>query len=145
MVRPTYTRIGRPLEGVNASTPTEYLAIAQSQIDTMRQRRPALVWPDLHLVETGPHDPPQVRQGRWLVGCACGNWPHYDPDWQMAVCLECAAVYTKVAPPDRWQDAETVLMRRPDYQTRNWLPHESVEALVQENAQHGVEASDGVV
>lgn len=134
-----YKRIARPLDEHGVATPDLYLARLRKHIAAVRRTRPSP-----HVVLPAPHDgdpalvAPRVRQGRWLILCPCGDAPSYDPDWQLAVCLNCAAVYRDVAPPEGWRDIEAVLMARPELATRNYEPHETVAGLRLENAVHGL-------
>ena len=117
-------------------TPEAYLRAFQRHRAREQRCRPSshLRWPALHRVTMAT---PIVRQGRWLITCPCGNYPVYDPEWHLAVCFDCAAVY-QVAPPPRWQEIEATLMRRPDVHTRNYEAHETLADLRRENDAHGL-------
>ena len=81
----------------------------------------------------------RVNHGRWLVDCvACGSGAGVDPDWPEARCFGCGAIYTSVVlPPDRVA-IETVLVKRPRLDTRNWEPGETADTLRAENVERGV-------
>lgn len=127
-----YTRIARPEEEHGVSTPTEYVRLLQVQRIRLARRR--LATPEPHVVRDAT---PIIRQGRWLIECGCGNFPVYDPEWELAVCLNCAAIHRCTAPP-RWREVETTLMRRPDPVTRNMEVGETLADLRRENEEHGL-------
>lgn len=113
-----------------------YLAWHAQQITS---RRIARVWrSDLR---------PQARieHGRWLVDCvACSTVTSPQaamahPDWRLACCGECGAVYDKVQFPMRpvRLEIERLLLFRAR-ENRNWFPLESVDDIRQENRAHGV-------
>lgn len=81
---------------------------------------------------------PFVSGGRWVLRCECKNAPSYSPEWGVARCFECGAVF-RVNPPESWREIERVLLKRPEMRTRHWLPTETVETLIAENIAHGVE------
>lgn len=89
-----------------------------------------------------PTSGPEIRQGTWKLPCSCGEHPSYDPDWQLAACFGCGSVYEHVAPPEDWQEAERLLMLRPDYLTRNWWHvdgcMETLDQLRDENRAHNI-------
>lgn len=130
-----YTRIGRPREAHEVQTATAYRRWHAAQIQRAKRARPSLPWrPPFEAQITAR---PEIRQGRWVLACPCGNAPSYDPDWQLACCVECGAVYTVAPPPDAAQ-IEAVLMMRPRMQNRNYLATETVTELRVENLAHGV-------
>ena len=128
----TYTRIARPEEEHGVSTPNEYVRLLL--VNRARLARRRLSTPAPHIVNDAT---PIVRQGRWLIACVCGYFPVYDPEWELAVCLNCAAVH-RSAPSSNWREAEAVLMRRPDVVTRNMESGETVADLRRENDEHGL-------
>lgn len=74
-----------------------------------------------------------------MVLCPCGNAPSYDPEWQMACCFEWhGVIYRGVLAPERWREAEAILLLRP-MAARNWDPAiESIGDLVEDNRTHGL-------
>ena len=132
----TYTRIARPEEEHGVSTPAEYARLLVTHRLALQRRRPSthLRWPEPRLVLGTT---PIIRQGRWLIACPCGNYPVYDPMWQLAVCLDCAVIY-RCAPPTNWAEVEATLMRRPNVTTRNMEIGESLVDLRRENDAHGL-------
>ena len=130
-----YYRIARPAEFYNVTSPEAYVGVLLSALRDLKSRYPRMKWPSPRpepAVST-----PEIRQGRWLLKCKCGNYTHYDPEWKMSVCYECAAVYQRVEPPERWQDIEQILMLRPNKDNRNWVG-ETILELLTENIQHGI-------
>ncbi|HXI55313.1 MAG TPA: hypothetical protein VNO55_04610, partial [Polyangia bacterium] len=82
----------------------------------------------------------RVNMGRWLGDCTCGqDAPLIDPEWSLAVCFTCSQVYRTIVMPDQWQAIDAALMRRPFAINRNWTPGETLEELLQENADHDIE------
>lgn len=134
----TYNRIGRPWEAHAVRTPEAYLEKLHEVISNGRRQAPGYAWKtelaDSALVS------PFIAAGRWVVLCPCGNAPSYDPEWQMALCFDPhGSMYLNVAPPEGWERAERLLMRRPFMQHRNWVPmRESVEDLAEENRANGI-------
>lgn len=83
-----------------------------------------------------------VAGGFWQVRCVtpgCGNYPAVQPEWGLALCWDCGAVYDGLQVPDA-TDIERVLMRRPMVH-RNWIQPETVADLERENRAHGLEAA----
>lgn len=134
-----YRRIGRPAEAHGVRTPEEYRARQRKQLIDGRRAFPERTWPDQWLVI----DPAaaEVNAGRWIVRCTCGNAPSVDPEWGLACCLECFAIFERVLFPDDRETGERLLMARPEMRNRNWLPHEGVEDLRLENLRHGHEVT----
>lgn len=129
-------RIARPEDAHGVVSPDAYVRILHEHIVKQKRARPSvhLQWPEPHVA-----DPiqPVIQQGRWLVPCPCGNFPSYDPEWQLAVCLDCAAIY-KSAPPCDWREIEACLMRRPNAENRNMEHDETLADLRRENDEHGL-------
>ena len=141
-----YTRIGRPLEAHNAATIEAYEAVQAGIIAHNRAKRPALKWRDPFAADaTGLA--PLVSGGCWGVLCpGCGNFAVYDPDWKLALCLECGAQFRDVEPPADWEAIEQILVARAELVHRQWgvkhvLGHadarESLDDLRDENRAHG--------
>lgn len=90
-----------------------------------------------------------VNHGRWMIDCpfGCGAAQEADPTWPLTLCPNCwnAAVdgrWVRVEWPDEQtaDEIERCLLVRPDEQTRNWYPHETVATLCEENVWYGVTA-----
>lgn len=131
-----YARIGRPLEAHEAHSPNDYLRIQATEIKNKQRVRPSLKWRD-PFISIAHCSPPLISGGRWVVVCGCGNAPSYDPDWRMACCLECGAIYLKVDPPADWEEKERVVMARPVMGTRHARPDESLAELIRQNMERG--------
>lgn len=81
----------------------------------------------------------RIDAGRWLGDCACGDAPVIDPEWGLACCLTCGAVYTTtIVLPSNGAALEAALVARPAMATRFWVPGETVADLQAENAARGV-------
>lgn len=85
----------------------------------------------------------EANHGRWIAKCPrpdCTNALALDPGQTAFACVAqdgCGQTADVVWPPD--PDAiETLLMLRPVPGTRNWLPGETLEQLLEENAAHGL-------
>lgn len=95
-----------------------------------------------------------VNDGRWLVFCADPNCAQAERDWgglrfkkdgtpygivgNISFCGNCRLLSDVSFPADRDRITE-VLSARPVPETRNWMPGETVEDLIEENAAHGVD------
>jgi hypothetical protein len=132
-----YARIARPLEAHGCSTPDAYAAYQQGIIATNRANRPTMNWREPFEADSAGVAA-QISGGKWVAICpACSNAPIFDPDWRIARCCQCGAVY-RISPPDRWDTAELVLMARPDMAQRNWTPDtETIEDLIRQNLEAG--------
>jgi hypothetical protein len=139
---PEFLYIAGPPECHGVRTAAEYRAL---QHDVLRRLvatglAPATLTP--HAGGTAP--PPYVSAGRWVLDCPCGNAPSVSVPWDLALCLECGAIYTGLAfPPDRPR-IETVLLNR-QRQQRNWKPPETLADLIEQNCAAGdaVPAQEG--
>ncbi len=96
-----------------------------------------------------------VSMGVWVTKCPrpwCVHVDHYGPGpntgrigglteklWH---CFRCELVCEAVWPP-AVDDIERLLAARPQPETRNWLPGETVDDLLFENAAHGLLPADG--
>lgn len=79
----------------------------------------------------------RINHGRWLADClSCGQGMFTRPDWRIACCGECGAVYNGVIFPPRLDEIVLVLLARPDRRNHNW-DGESVWKLKLENRLHG--------
>lgn len=119
----------RHLPGIGVRSPDEYRALQRRYL----RRSGLTVEPWLHIGEVRAH----VGAGAWRVRCVCGEAPPADPDWRLACCSGCGAVYEDVAFPDDREDIEAVLLKRRNHVTRNWQHGETVEELRRENLAHG--------
>lgn len=138
-----YNRIARPFEALGVKDATAYRFWQAATIEKNREKRPGLNW--RNPFEADPDGAiAQVIGGRWVVPCtSCKNDALYDPEWQLACCGECGAVFSNIAPPEDRVLAELVLMARAVDSSRNWNPAtETLAMLIQENREHG--EPDGV-
>ncbi len=87
-----------------------------------------------------------IDAGVWRIPCRCGEWPHTDPEWGISCCFGCGARYTKIIFPEGWEKFEALLVLRLSPRTRNWVPSESYEDVVDEQVAHGdpVSAEDRI-
>lgn len=128
------TTITGPLHAHGVKTAKDYLLKQAAHIRDLQNARPDGPWGAPHPV-TAPVDA-LVSGGRWVVVCPCGNAPSASPDWQLACCFECGAIYHPTFPVER-EALEALLLARPVTRTRNWAPPESVADLTVENAVNG--------
>ena len=146
MTSPLFTHVQQLLRPKHlhprVRTATDY---RQRQVEAMRAMRSQ--YPYLHAPDPWPSQATPavyVDRGRILIRCqttGCQNCPLVSPEWTLACCFACGAIYTQFSLPDTFAETERALMRRPLFETRNWLPYESVEDLRKENTAH---ASEGV-
>lgn len=79
-----------------------------------------------------------ISGGKWLVRCVCGNAPSVAPEWRLALCFECGAVYEDLVLPDAQPDITAALLERPSPSQRHWTPGETADDLRAENRRNGV-------
>ncbi len=129
-----FTFITGPRQAHGARTPDEYLEIQRTFIARLAASGRAPV-ASTYAAPDGAAA--YVSGGRWKVKCPCGNAPSASPEWDLACCLECGAIFRRLAwPPERAQ-IEALLLARPAH-ARHWRPGETVAFLEAENAEHGV-------
>lgn len=93
---------------------------------------------------TTPVVPAAVYQSRWLVKCPwCAGATIMDPNDLRFFCADCCNAgagfrYVPVYRRPDWREVMAQLMKRPDPQTRNCLPHESLDDLIAEDRAHGI-------
>ena len=86
----------------------------------------------------------EINHGRWIARCLCGGAEDVAPAEPVFYCLSCGnadndgRVMTIEFPADR-AAIEEALLKRPEMETRNWLPGESVDDLITENRKHGLD------
>ena len=87
-----------------------------------------------------------VNHNRWVATCECGGAEVVDPGDPVFYCFSCFNDETKgrtrkvTFPTDR-SDIENVLEVRKNPYNRNWLVHETLKDLEDENTQHGLPKS----
>lgn len=81
--------------------------------------------------------------GVWRIECACHEAPHTDPEWKLACCFGCGAIYENVVFPERWRDIEKLLSMRRLQQHRNWIQPETFEELIAEQRAFGDPLPEG--
>lgn len=133
-------KIGTPREAHLVSSPEQYEEWARAVMVTRRQIPEIVPGLGLHAYVSG---------GWWLVRCPCGNCPHADPDWRIAICPECGSKHEAVFPRNR-DAVEAALLERPHHRTRSYFWHkshplhlvghkpETVARLQRENRDHGI-------
>lgn len=124
----------RPRELHGAISPEHYLQMQAASIRAKMRQFPFLNWqPPFVYAGTVPL---KVSDSCWQLVCECGNFPAYDPEWEMACCFSCGAVYYQ-PPPSDWRDIQRVLVNRPRLQNRHMLPGQTLNDLMRENLEHG--------
>lgn len=78
-----------------------------------------------------------IGNGCWRIRCECGEATHTDPEWKVACCFGCGAIWTHVTFPDDWRAIEDLLVKRRLQTTRNWKTPETLETLIEEQIAHG--------
>ena len=90
--------------------------------------------------------PARVYRGQWIVDCPCRGagfvWVAEPITW----CGSCGnralgGSWRRVELPEDRAAIEVVLLERPDPDTRNWEPGETVAELIGENAANGIEVA----
>lgn len=79
----------------------------------------------------------RINHGRWITDCAacrCGIYTH--PEWRLACCGNCGAVYTGVEFPANIEGITRLLLVRNSREHQNWEPGESMVQLRFENVLH---------
>jgi hypothetical protein len=95
-----------------------------------------------------PHAPEPIRawiqHDYWLAKCGtlyCRNALRLDYG-DGFLCDRCGVAFDVIWPtPETAQKIVAVLSYRPDWATRNWLPDESLDELLMENFEHGIDHS----
>lgn len=92
----------------------------------------------------------EVWHGGWIVPCPWSGRAHAglgleygDPDYPLFMCCSCwnqvaGGKFIRVAYPVQAKQIEIALLQRPDGRTRGWVPSQTTEDLLAENAEHGV-------
>lgn len=92
-------------------------------------------------IERERRQPAMANWGRWTVGCStswCTNaWmPGLgETEW---ICTVCGVPTAINWPPDPIA-IEAILLMRPDPNSRNWVPGETLADLIMQNAEHGIQ------
>ena len=97
--------------------------------EQIQSRNIARVWAAPGHVKLLAH----INHGRWLVHCAAcpqAMWTH--PEWKIACCTECGAVYEGIIFPFERPVIEQILLMR-WVENQNWEPGETVADLQREN------------
>lgn len=129
-------KIATPSEGMPGCATRD--AYARQHVRQMQKKRALL--PALGLRDPWPAPPgavPFVVGGKWVVLCPCGDAPMASPEWDVARCFECGAIYAALAWPADRSAIEAALVVRPAA-VRAWLPTETVADLLAQNAANGV-------
>lgn len=137
-----YDTLGRPPHefGVAVTTPEMYRGFLVATLREAAARYPLKKWPTAHIGDSRMVGRPLVNHGIWKVRCYCtaperpfpfGEYPIYSPEWKLACCFACGAIYDGIEPPDRWEEIEAILLKRSVMEQRNWTT-ESVEELAAE-------------
>lgn len=120
--------------GQGARTPAEYRRIQGLRV-SVRSRVPGLQ--SLRVYENDAPVLAYITLGIWRMRCVCGEAPSTHPDWRLACCAGCGAIYANVVFPSDRAELEAVLLKRPRVRDRNWLAGWSVADLVAQNVAHG--------
>ena len=79
-----------------------------------------------------------INHSRWVVQCECNGAGLTDRVLSISCCFDCGAVYTNVVFPGEAKQIELALMKRKSLTSRNWTVGESLDMLIKENKDHGV-------
>lgn len=119
----------------NVSSPQDYVQAQATSIRSKMAAFPNLHW-QLPFRHVGDPVPVKVSESCWQLVCSCGNTPMYDPEWALACCYTCGAVYDQ-GPPKDWREIERVLLNRPNQINRHMLVGQTLDELRAENREHG--------
>lgn len=127
-------RLLGPRELHGATSPASYLTMQKSSIHAKMRSFSALNWREPFV---SPYVAAlKVSDSCWQLVCECGNCPSYDPEWALAACFTCGAVYRQ-PPPEDWREIQRILTLRPRLNNRHMLPGQTLADLVAENLEHG--------
>ena len=128
------SEIAKPIHVLGVATPEEYerLQLSYLQRQSRASRQTLEIWDVADSVDA------YIRGSKWIVNCVCGNAPSASPEWNVARCLECGAVFRNIRWPADRTMIECLLLLRRSSSERAWHPGESVEDLRQENIGHGI-------
>lgn len=126
-----------PLHVHGVRSPAEYRQKQRMYIASARMQAPGLRWRDPWL--SLEHPDVLIAAGKWLVWCECGNYPSVHPEWRLACCFECGAIYEDLVVPPEAIEIARVLSRRPKIQNRAWLAPQTLDDVRAENVEHGIE------
>lgn len=127
----TFHKLTTPRGPRAITSPEEYAVLQRQWVLSKREQGEAIGPP-----ERMPPVSARISGGAWIVDCRCGNAPMTHPEWKVAYCLRCNGHFLDVIVPPHWREIEAVLLRRYRDTTRNWHEPETVEFLLDENAQH---------
>lgn len=113
--------IGTPVHAHGVRTPTAYIDKQRGHIHALMEAHPGYAWREPWVAPDGAQ--PFVSAGRWVVMCSCHNGPSASPEWDLACCFECGAIYRAMAWPVDRLEIEAVLMAMPQ-RARQWTPDE---------------------
>ncbi len=137
MKLPSYPAIGRPPHefGAACTSPAAWVGMMTQHLRAFARQYPLKPHGTPHTETlTGS---PLVRHGVWKIACSCGEHPVYSPEWGLACCFHCGAVYDGIPLPPMLAEIERLLLLRPVMVHRNWCPPETVDDLRAENLAHG--------
>ena len=88
----------------------------------------------------------KVSHGRWVVDCPgefCNGAEYVDMNNKIFMCCSCWNTefenkWLKVSVPENRKEIEEILLKR-SIKVRNWLPDETLDDLIKENLEHGLE------
>jgi len=88
----------------------------------------------------------EINHGRWIAHCACGGAEDVAPAEPVFYCLSCGnadndgrVMKIEFPDPSDREAIEAELLKRPEMETRNWLPSETMDDLIAENRKHGLD------
>jgi hypothetical protein len=130
--------IARPIHLHGVRTPLEYERLHQQAMGAHRRALPDVTFPDPWSAPNGATA--WIAGGKWIVTCECGNAASASPEWDVARCLECGAVYKNIAWPADAPLIENALLVRSANQ-RAWKTSQTVDDLKTENFNNGLRAT----
>ena len=124
--------------GVNSRE--QYLAWHTRIVAGNKAAYPNMPWGDPHVV-AGSQPELFVAGGVARIDCPeCASYGAQnvpavwiDGRFALACCVECGAIYDRIAVPETWAAIEAALIRRQQQPHRYWNPVLSVEQLIADN------------
>lgn len=124
------------------TTADELLALQASTISANARRLPGR-YGKVRPHEVSKEIVARCDHGRWVGDCGCGSGVAASPEWSLACCFSCGAIYRRIVFPKDRAAIVAALAARPAIENQNWLPGETVAQLLAENAAHGIVEKKG--
>lgn len=122
------------LRHLKIQTQDDYLRVAKRAVEKARRHGD----PEAEMRPSASPRLAYMNHGRWVIDCECGAGNVCDPEWSQIPCIACGRIHTVVIYPADRDAIEQALDVRDSVRTRNWMPGESVDYLLADNAAHAL-------